>query len=101
MPNQNPLKSQIAANRERFDKEFQCEKCLSEGKDITHYEELPVIRKFLTTSQTSLLQTAIAAVEEMRIVEHYEPWTDERYEKDATNKIVSKVVELLKVGIDN
>ena len=102
----NPLKSQIAANRERFD-----EKIANRLYTLSFTKEMG---DFLTTSQTSLLQTAIAAVEGMRLEYESEDFNDggddeyrdrriqiQRRVVSANNQIVSKVVELLKGGIEN
>ena len=107
----NPLKSQIAANRERFDEKFPyiphndnfgADGSVTGGSDIKQE-----VDEFLTTSQTSLLQTAIAAVEEMKQKEP-ETCACQPYKKvmcawhasqPHINSALSKVVELLKGGI--
>ena len=96
----NPLKSQIAANRERFD-----EKIANRLYTLSFTKEMG---DFLTTSQTSLLQTAIAAVEGLKI-EHptiCKVWSDEDthctcdFSPYTVNSTLSKVVELLRGGIE-
>ena len=111
MPNQNPLKSQIAANRERFDEQFNLSTFTwNSANEIGHRSAVSSKRKvksFLTTSQTSLLQTTIAAVEEMKQKEP-ETCACQPYKKvmcawhasqPHINSALSKVVELLKGGI--
>ncbi len=43
-----------------------------------------------------LIDEAIAKVEEKKIMGNHEPWTDERYEQDATNKTCDDIINLLK-----
>ena len=135
----NPLKSQIAANRERFDEQFPwqncCDSCVQDKNEgyaddidgcccchmsfIKSGNKIPTwlyedLKKNHTTSQTSLLQTAIAAVEGLKIKVSSEDELVKRdgyrdpelqdYEIDVAksyNEALSKVVELLKGGIDN
>jgi len=108
----NPLKSQIAANRERFDEKFEVNKDGFVGMGYIH--DVKPYKNFLTTSLTSAFQTAIAAVEGMKIKVSSEDELVKRdgyrdpelqdYEIDVAksyNEALSKVVELLKGGIDN
>jgi hypothetical protein len=103
----NPIKSQIAANRERFEKELK-EKYIDFCRGTTDKEVyadenldfwLPQISKVNTTSQTSLLQTAIAAVEGLRTKPNIMGYLSDKAK--GSNKTISKVVELLKGGIEN
>ena len=98
----NPIKSQIAANRERFDEKFEVNKDGFVGMGYIH--DVKPYKDFLTTSQTSLLQTAIAAVEGLK-KENILDW--ENYPGSSPvqamavyNLALSKVVDLLKGGIE-
>jgi hypothetical protein len=93
----NPIKSQIAANRERFEKELK-EKYIDYADENLDFW-LPQISKVNTTSQTSLLQTAIAAVEGLRTKPNIMGYLSDKAK--GSNKTISKVVELLKGGIEN
>ena len=103
----NPLKSQIAANRERFEKDIAKTEFAGGEYPWKNTEFDEEIKSALTTSQTSLLQTAIAAVEGMKIsfvnkktsTGLPEDW--ENLKNDIHNQALSKVVELLKGGIEN
>ena len=95
----NPLKSQIAANRERFEKEFVNLMSIRIPKEKVAGgyrldERTPEVKDFLTTSQTSLLQTVIAAVEMFDTGAYH----NEDYVK-GFYAFQEKVVELLKGGI--
>jgi hypothetical protein len=110
----NPIKSQIAANRERFDEMI--EEISTEVTDYGYNDEYgyysdwkdgvkPIIMKtksHLVSFQTSLLQTAIAAVEEMIKEEKSAKPADEveRIDEQAYCAALSKVVDLLKGGIE-
>ena len=115
----NPIKSQIATNRDRFIKERT--DAISEMFDNKYADGIYPTSTFFEridnqhdTSQTSLLQTSIAAVEGMRLEYESEDFNDggddeyrdrriqiQRRVVSTNNQIVSKVVELLKGGIDN
>jgi hypothetical protein len=103
----NPLKSQIAANRERFEKKWP-EKYF-ESMQTSYLRDIRFFRNDIksdfTTSLTSAFQTAIAAVEGLKTEEREglnlssmdrSVCADKGYEL-----ALSKVVELLKGGIDN
>ena len=94
----NPLKSQIAANRERFEKELSV--YTNEYGYVHKIPNYDKIKSFLTTSQTSLLQTAIDAVEEMKVIPDGVEIDDLDKYVFGVNETVSKVVELLKGGIE-
>jgi len=110
----NPIKSQIAANRERFDEKFPHgvkHLWLDNGNDEGHVKDISdSVKDFLTTSQTSLIQTAIAAVEGMKDFSLNDaiassegsiiPTEAEIEREMAWNSALSKVVELLKGGIE-
>ena len=107
----NPIKSQIAANRERFDEMI--EEISTEVTDYGYNDEYgyysdwkdgvkPIIMKtksHLVSFQTSLLQTAIAAVEGLRTKPNIMGYLSDKAK--GSNKTISKVVELLKGGIEN
>ena len=106
----NPLKSQIAANRERFDEQFinlvtiviPVKPRGEENGSHKLVERTPEVKSFLTTSQTSLLQTAIAAVEGIKKKTPMQEgkWMPIDDRNDGFNSALSKVVELLKGGIE-
>ncbi len=100
----NPIKSQITANRERFDELCQDTSMLA---GLTGGRKI-FVKELIDTFQTSLLQTEIAAVEGMKEPTNIptktrtglpEEWANLRNE--IYNSALSKVVELLKGGIDN
>ncbi len=106
----NPLKSQIAANRERFEKEsyFRFNNGVTHAQGTTRINEYIYegeafnMGEELATSQTSLLQTAIAAVER---IEFRPKGSHELIDKYIARKhgfiiCQEKVVELLKGGIE-
>jgi hypothetical protein len=115
----NPIKSQIAANRERFDEKFVFWKT---RKNLKYQKKMVIqtpekLKDFLTTSQTSLLQTAITAVEGLKLTQKIAlpeelkiairsgdwskvQWWVEHSLLDEHNFGISKVVELLKGGIE-
>ena len=104
----NPIKSQIAANRERFEKEFTIfhpgDSGFNGGDPQEPVYELNTgdphdIKYFIKTSQTSAFQTAIVAVEGLRIKPNIMGYLSDKAK--GSNKTISKVVELLKGGIDN
>ena len=101
----NPLKSQIAANRERFIKERA--DAISEMFDNKYADGIYPTSVFFEridkqndTSQISLLQTAIDAVEGMKNISHICDYNCADEPHGIINEALSEVVDLLKGGIE-
>ena len=103
----NPIKSQIAANRERFEKLLN--KVFPKGLEVhTPDGDSRSMRQRMNDlydeQETSLLQTAIAAVEGLKTEEREGlnlPMDRSLAADKGYELALSKVVELLKGGIDN
>lgn len=99
----NPLLTIINDGDKEFDEKFNVnldEWPYIHTKEIEQVPSPNEVKSFLTTSQISLLQTAIAAVEGMKGTMD-KSTSQSQYNFDAIwNSALSKVVELLKGGIE-